>query len=242
MRIAHGFWSVGLVFLAVLVFEVLQFRARLAVSEALVAAVIPSARTFPSPQLRILIAGDSTAVGVGAADSSLSIAGRVSALYPEADIINAGVSGLRTGGLVAVLDQYKVEQFDLVILQIGGNDIVRFTPLDDVAASIDEVLRRAKKQSKRVVVFTSGNVGTAPIFPYPLRWFMTRRTLAVRQLFTAAVNNHGATYVDLYRERSDDPFVTDPTTYFAADKFHPSDAGYGVWWQRIEPALRQLKF
>jgi hypothetical protein len=43
-----------------------------------------------------------------------------------------------------------------------------------------------------------------------------------------------ATYVDIYPERAADPFAQDPKRLIAADRLHPSDAGYAVWFDELE--------
>ena len=56
----------------------------------------------------------------------------------------------------------------------------------------------------------------------------------LRRLVRAGAAATGAAYVDLYRERADDPFAQDPQRLIAADHLHPSDAGYAVWFDEIE--------
>ena len=43
---------------------------------------------------------------------------------------------------------------------------------------------------------------------------------------------HGAVYVNLFKERAEDPFVQEPGLH-ARDGLHPSDLGYAVWLQEL---------
>ena len=235
-------WILGLMVIAALgwaVFEYVQFRGRLLKSKELIEEATPfSFEPAGTPPSRILVAGDSTAVGVGSAGRD-SIAGRVHGLYPEASLRNIGVSGMRTAGLEDALRGVQGDKFDVVILQIGGNDIVQRTSLDDLKRSIGEALDIAHGLGRQVVLLTSGDVGSALILPRITASFFTKRTLLVRDIFRKAATTRGTAYVDLFQEKSVDPFAIDPDRYYAADYFHPSAEGYGVWFERVGPVVQQ---
>ncbi len=206
-----------------------------------------SAVIYPTPyeqrptnsSMRILVAGDSTAVGVGA-DSKDSIAGRIGKDFPSADITNVGVSGLRLAGLKQKLASRGEATYDLVVLQIGANDITGRTSYADIQKTLGEVLHMADGVGKKVIVLTAGNVGAAPAFKWPLSWYMTARTRIVRQIFMTEVAKHpNATYIDLFEEAAEDTFSKDIKRYYAPDFFHPSGDGYGVWYTKLR---LQLKF
>jgi lysophospholipase L1-like esterase len=79
----------------------------------------------------------------------------------------------------------------------------------------------------------AGNVGNAPFFPPPLSWWMSSRACELHVAIAAASARSGAIYVNLYRERAQDPFVQQPDLH-AADGLHPSEAGYRQWWSELE--------
>jgi lysophospholipase L1-like esterase len=81
-----------------------------------------------NPTQNFLVAGDSTAAGVGSVDNKLSTAGRLGAQFPDAEITNLGVSGDRLQDLLKTLKNLSNQRFDLILLQIGANDITHFTP------------------------------------------------------------------------------------------------------------------
>ena len=80
-----------------------------------------------------------------------------------------------------------------------------------------------------VVLMTSGNLGAAPFFPWPLNRLMTWRARRQRDLLRALAVRHGVAYVDLWREVEDDPFRNDPARYYAADGLHLTGEGYAQW-------------
>ncbi|MFA7286828.1 MAG: GDSL-type esterase/lipase family protein [Patescibacteria group bacterium] len=210
------------------------------IGRAIEQKTIPFSRSVESPQLRILVIGDSSAVGVGAGAPEESVAGRLGAFYPDAEIVNDGVSGARTAELIPRLAARAGQHFDLVLLQIGGNDIVRLTDVDELAKSIEGVLDGAVAISDHVVLVSCGNVGTAKLFPPGVRAIHERRTRVVRELFMRTANEKRVPYIDLFREAYADPFAREPKRFYAADWFHPSGEGYGDWFGFIERALPDL--
>jgi lysophospholipase L1-like esterase len=188
--------------------------------------------------VQILVAGDSTAVGVGAKRSEDSVAGRIGKDVPNAAITNKGISGLKLSGLKSKLIELKDARYDLVVLQIGANDITGRTAYTEIRTTLIEVLDMAAVLGKKVVVLTAGNVGTSPAFAWPLNWYMTTRTRVVRRMFIAEIAKYPNTsYVDLFQELRDDDFSKDIERYYAPDFFHPSGDGYGLWYEKIRPVL-----
>ncbi len=185
---------------------------------------------------RILVAGDSTAVGVGAEPAD-SVAGRLGKDFPGADITNIGVSGLRLAGLKELLTHQK-GPYDFVVLQIGANDITGRTPYENIRSELSEVLTLAGGLGKETLVLTAGNVGLSPAFHWPLSAYITARTRAVREIFiTEVTKSPNAAYVDLFEEKEDDVFSTDIPRYYALDYFHPSADGYEVWYKKVRSKL-----
>lgn len=187
-----------------------------------------------NPTATVLVMGDSSAVGTGAEDSSKSVAGLLGAEHSRVRIINKAVNGLRTDELVAQLP--KVEgKVDLIIIHIGGNDIVHFTPLKEVEKNLMSIVEMAKTKADKVVVLHGGNVGTSKLFPFGSRWIFTMRTKQVRQIYLKVSAQMGINYVDMFREVPQDPFYIDPEKYYSNDYFHPSADGYKLWYSQIAP-------
>ena len=210
-------------------------------TKSLMVKAVPYEQHPLHPSLSILIAGDSTAVGTGAASNSESTAGRVGAEYPNAEIQNIGVNGLKLAGLLGKFQTMpESAHYDLVVLQIGANDIVGLTPLPQVSNELTQLLTLARAHANQVVVITAGDVGLAPVFRFPLSSLFEWRTLEVRKIFMEETSAYGnVAYVDLFKYRKDEIFNTDISKYYAADNFHPSGAGYGVWYQSMQPVIQK---
>ena len=231
-------------------------------SSALIAASSKYERISPRPSHNLLFLGDSTTVGTGSENPELSVAGRFGAAYPNASIYNRGINGQKIHELVQsfvadplnsasganatsstspLADSLVAPQgpahFDLIVIQIGANDIIRFTPTDKIEADLDTLLAEAKTKSDRVAILHSGNLGLSPFFPRYLGWIWTMRTKQVRSIYIRLADKHQAMYVDLFEEKNSDELSKDPKKYYAADYLHLTGAGYGIWFDKINAAI-----
>ena len=187
----------------------------------------------PAPTQRLLVIGDSTAVGTGAGNPALSIAGRLAQTFPQLRIDNRAVDGARTADVLQQLKRDRAGRFDAILIQTGGNDILRLTKPGQLQRVTEELFAVAHEQSDHVVMMSTGDVGRAPAIPWPLSALYSRRTRAVRALFIELASANDIDYVDLFDPRPDNPFIRDPQKYYARDGLHPSAAGYGVWFARL---------
>lgn len=195
--------------------------------------------------LRLLIVGDSTGVGTGASDPQHSLAGLLAQAYPRLRIDNRASDGATFAQVIGQLEA-TTARYDLVLVQAGGNDVIRLRPLDTVRADIDRVAVLARARGGRVLLMPAGNVGNAPFFFAPVSWFMSSRARSMHGFVREAAARHEAVYVNLFKEKADDPFAQQPGLN-ADDGLHPSDTGYRLWFDelmaqgRLAPVLAPAK-
>lgn len=201
------------------------------------AALTADARSFTNTNgaLSVLVLGDSTAVGVGTKQPEKSVAGRLSGLL-NARIENCARSGAVVSDLLQQLNHAQHGHYDLVLIQAGGNDIIRFRPLLESNAHMDRTLTALADTSDRIILLTAGRIGLAPFFPKLVAPLFTRRSLTLRSLFTETARKHNTLYIDLFG--TSNTFNADPDRFYAADMLHLSGDGYGVWFEKLEEALR----
>ena len=242
LTIMRIFFTILIILGVYLAYEALRTKYFIGVGETLAKNAIVYTQHPKNPALRILMVGDSTGVGTGASSPKTSLAGLVGQRYPHADITNASVNGAKVHDVIKQLEGIP-GSFDLLMIEIGGNDSVRNTDITQLANDLQQVLTLANGKAKHVLVTSTGNVGTAPLFPWFTRWIYQKRTLAVRAVFMKqiAAQTFDVRYTDLYRTADKDPFAKDPKTYYAADSFHPSDAGYADWFSLISTQLDKIR-
>lgn len=235
----YFFSIVILLLLAYALYHTFRMRHLIRLGEDVADAAVPFTQQIENPTIKILFVGDSTAVGTGASSPSTSLAGLAADRYPNAQIDNLAVNGAKLADAIEQL-QSVTTSYDLLFLHVGGNDIVRLTPLDDVRKQYKQVLELASTKATNVLHTSTGNVGAAPFFPTPAGWYYsyrTRQVIDIIQEEIAAYDQQHARYTYLYTSRKDDPFMQDVDKYYLSDYFHPSDAGYALWWESMQPEL-----
>jgi lysophospholipase L1-like esterase len=225
--------AIGLILLGVQIYKI-----RLAASHPLYFTQA-FAHTNPQAKLKFLFVGDSTAMGTGAQSNAQSVAGWFGQDFPEAHIDSNAANGRRIAELEGKFPPYPGQIYDLIVIQIGANDILRFTDLKNVEQSLSHIIEKAKSIGQHVVILHSGNVGLAPIFIWPFDAIMTHRARQMRALYMKKAKEEHVLYVDLFTERNDDLFLKDIDKYYSADHLHPSGEGYHWWYQKIRWTLDQ---
>lgn len=180
----------------------------------------------------LLLVGDSTAVGTGASSPEHSVAGLIARDHPDLKIVNRAKDGAQFADIARQLE--GDERFDAILVLGGGNDVIRMTRSGPLEREIARATELARKRAALVVLMPSGNVGSAPFFFAPWSWLMTQRSRLLHRFVREAAAANGALYVNLFREKTDDPFAQHPDTLNAKDGLHPSDAGYRLWYGELK--------
>jgi len=206
--------------------------SRLGEARALARASTAFQQEPAAPMLRLLVVGDSTGVGTGATQPAASVAGLLGTAYPRLLVHNQAADGARFDAVPAQLAAAPGNQgYDVVLIQAGGNDVIRGTDVAALAQVLDRSFSAAKARLRPggvAIVQPAGNVGNAAFFLPPLSQLMSQRARELHAAARSAAARHGLVYVNLYQEAAQDPFVQRPELH-AADGLHPSDAGYRVW-------------
>lgn len=189
---------------------------------------------------RLVWLGDSTAAGVGASSSAGALPSQVAdglgGASPSVAVL--AVSGAR----VADVRQDQVPKVaalrpDLVLISVGANDTIHLTARGAFRHSYEQVVR-ALPAGVPVVLLGVPDMGSIPRFAQPLRAVAGWRGRNVDAEVRGVAARTGAVYVDIAGPTGP-RFRRHPDRYFAADDFHPSDAGYGLWAEAVVEGLRR---
>jgi lysophospholipase L1-like esterase len=227
------FLGLGVVILILFLYWGIRFYQKVQVGIGLASRAVAFNNQTGDYRKTLLILGDSTGVGVGAARPEESVAGLLAAGTGSTYVENQAVSGALVAGLPAQVEKAHLAHYDTVLVQIGGNDIIRFHGVTQVSAQLSAMLGILSMRAGRVLLMSAGDVGTTTLFPPILNPFYTRLTLAYHAAFDKVARTYGARYINLYTPPAQDPFVKSPSTYFAADGLHLTSAGYALWYKRL---------
>ncbi len=182
---------------------------------------------------KLLVIGDSTAVGTGASSPQASVAGLIGRNHPGLEVVNRAADGARFADMARQLQGAGLAEFDVILVMGGGNDVIRLTSHAHLVRDMQQTLQAASRLAPVVLVMPMGNVGNAPFFWAPWTWLMTRRSRELHALVRTEAAQTGALYVNVFAERASDPFAQAPERFQAADGLHPSDAGYALWYAEL---------
>jgi lysophospholipase L1-like esterase len=194
--------------------------------------------------LRLVLLGDSTALGVGVERVTETVGGQLATLLADApggrrvELSSVAVSGSRSSDLGTQVARALVGvRPDVAVVLVGGNDAIHFGRPGEAAEHLASAVRRLRGVGVAVVVGTTPDLGTARAFPPPLRQLVGWQGRRLARAQTAAVNSAGGVPVDLAAQTGA-VFRADAGTY-CHDGYHPSADGYRVWAHALLPAVTE---
>ena len=106
-----------------------------------------------STEKTVLVVGDSISAAFGIDQAKGWVQLIANKFQDELQIINASISGdTTTGGRYRLPQALKKHLPELVIIELGGNDGLRGTPIPQVKANIAAMIQDAKKASAEVLL------------------------------------------------------------------------------------------
>jgi lysophospholipase L1-like esterase len=195
----------------------------------------------PKAERHVLIVGDSTAVGIGAASQAETLTGHIVSQFPATTIENHARMGARAQDLPGQMETASQTRYDAVLMAVGGNDVLRGTPAAAFEKSLGDAIARACALSDIVIVVNCPNVGAAPLFPWPLNIILSRRSLRYRATFEAVCAGHPVDFVNFTYAPKEDPFRRARSVYFASDGLHPTGEAYKLCFERLKSATKLSK-
>lgn len=195
------------------------------------AAEGPASGSVPGssgPAVRVAVVGDSTAAGCGVRSNDEGFAAALAAELVRSTGRTVEWSAVGQFGATARRVRYRLlprlgEGIDVVVVLAGANDVLAGRGpaqwRDDVAGILTDLAGRAG----RVVVTGIPPFALFPSLPAPLGRYLGERAAALDAVSreVCARSPGRATWIGTTG--------TPPPGFFAADRFHPSAAGYRYW-------------
>jgi len=167
------------------------------------------------PAAQVIAFGDSLVVGLGTTSGNNFVS--VLSARVGVSIANAGRSGDTTGSALGRLQSDVIaRQPEVVIVLLGGNDLLQAVPLSQRVANITSIAQQIRSTGATVILVGLGN---DPIDPY-------------NGGLPGIATQTGSTHV---------PGILEGifgVPGLMADSVHPNDAGHRIMADRLEPALR----
>ncbi|WP_030165605.1 SGNH/GDSL hydrolase family protein [Spirillospora albida] len=191
------------------------------------------------PEFTVVVIGESTAVGVGAAEHAEALPGYIAEELAErlhrcvgwAVGGESGASARRVARkIVPALDPPFP---DLVVATVGINDLTRMRRLPQWADDVTHLIATLHLRYPRAMVVIAGMppVHRFPAIPQPLRSVLGARARTMDRITREVARANGAVHVPMDEEMARDRRL------FAADGFHPSADGYRAWAKDLAEAV-----
>ena len=186
----------------------------------------------------LLAIGDSLVAGVGANELHNALVGQsaraISARFTvRVEWCAFGKSGTTSRQVLKqLLPQLPTQQFSVVIVSVGVNDVTGLKR----SAAFDRYLRKllaelhAHSPNAQIAVAGLPPLSKFPLLPRPLRWLFGLRAQTFDAIVRQATEDQpGAMHIPV-------DFDIDPEK-FAADGYHPSESGYAELGEAIGERL-----
>lgn len=205
-----------------------------------VGTVAPEAASAANEPVRLVVVGDSTAVGCGVTDFADSLPGRM-AHHLAAHTNRAveyraiGENGARTDEFIRdYLADAVTHLADLIYVTLGANDTLAFRSRTAVARDLLRIVTtlRAANPTAHIEVSCLPAFYRFALLPEPLRSGLYRHSQAIERTARPLVDA-------LDRASMNRPPSPYGEGFFAADLFHPGAVGYERWAHAAVAEMRE---
>ena len=195
-----------------------------------------------APWRRLVVVGDSVAVGVGDRVDGWRVVTWVARLVEALDPAGGGITSLNLGvaGLLAAdvragqLDAALRFGADLAVVCAGGNDMLRrtFAPAA-VARDLDALVGRLTHHGALVVTFGFFDLSVGELLPEDARPALRQRIVALNRVTREVTRRHHGVHVDFFGDLARD------RSLLSADQVHPNHRAQAHMAAAVLRALAQ---
>lgn len=205
------------------------------VAQATVLAVWPATQAG-ADDLTLLALGDSLTAGYGVTQGEgfvPQLEAWLRAHGAAVKVVNAGVSGDTTAGGAARLSWSLTDDVDLVLVNLGGNDMLRGLPALETRKNLDRILTELSSRNlPSILIRVPGSLN-----------FGTQEKTAYDRAFEELADAHHSTFIPNFfaalapsdmtaKERR-----TALQTYMQPDGIHPTAEGVALILEDVGPAI-----
>jgi len=165
--------------------------------------------------------------------NSITEGGNWKKLLKDSSIVNRGISGDITFGVLNRLDDIVKRQPAKVFLLIGINDISKDIPDEVIMQNTFSIVRRIRRGSPATKIFVQSILPTNPTFKnFPKGYNKNDHVITLNAQYKKYADRLGYTFVDLFTEFLDKEDHLEAS--YSTDGLHLSNAGYAHWLEILK--------
>ena len=237
-KILIGLKALGFLVLLATLSVFVQIWSHMQIGEGIANSTIKFENIIDEEVGSVLFAGDSTVFGTGASEPRFSTSGLFASDYPMYEVRNLSKNGMKLGEFADMLDSDD-GRYDLVVMQIGANDVLRLHEFQNIENDAIRAVEAAKRKSDKIIWLAVGNVGATRFFPWPVSNFYDYWSRKARDVFLRTAQKEGVYYIDLYKKKGDEEFNPTGEDIYARDGLHLNDYGYSLWYKEIKRVVEE---
>lgn len=197
-----------------------------------------------APSIRLLLVGESPAMGVGVSDHTAGLVGQTAHALARAACraVSWRVTGRSGASARDLLDEFIAPaapiDVDVVVVVLGVNDTIRFSSPAQWIGALEALLASLRRGAHAVPVVLAAvpPLQYFPAIPSPLRQVLGLRS----QLLDRAAVEWAGTRRAVVHVPHPRALLADVSASFCSDGFHPSAIGYHHWGAALATAAATL--
>ena len=178
----------------------------------------------------ILFYGDSITAGYGIG-TDLAFPNLIEEKFTrdgyDVEVINGGLSGETSAGGLTRIDWMLNREYDIFILELGGNDGLRGLPIEETRSNLTKIIKRVKAKNPKTKIVVAGMMVPPNMGPEYSENFM--------DVFKEVAEMNQATLIPfLLQDVGGIERLNQP------DGIHPNAEGHAVIANNIYPVIKKL--
>ena len=194
--------------------------------------------------IKLLILGDSAGAGVGVNTQEQALSGQIANNLSQTHKLDwklIATSGHTTANVVEYLPKQEAQEFDVVLISLGVNDVTSFVSPSKWIKQCELLTQILEQQflAKRIIWSDFPKMEKFPALPQPLRWFVGARKNHLRKhlvkYIAARKNIELLEFPDVLEEPKENVWE-----WIATDGFHPGPRVYTIWAEEFVKQLLKI--
>ena len=179
-------------------------------------------KTLPNLENEIVFLGDSLTDGCNWDE-----------MFPNKNVVNRGISGDQTSGVLYRLDEVTESKPLKVFLMIGVNDLAQGKIEEEVVYNIKQIVKIIHKKSPDTEIYIQSLLPINSRFNnFPNHTDKTEPIIRINRALKNFSDMNDITYIDLYSLLADKDNQLD--SEYTNDGLHLKGSGYRMWKKAVE--------